>query len=314
MNKLLCLLICCYFIAPCPSLANVGPTAPALAFQQLAKASYQSSIHIPLKRVGNLFFIEARIDDRIGNFVLDLGAPYLVLNSTYFRDYKVDERYTSGTLLSEADYVKRIKVKRLELNGLQLDNLSADVTDLGQIENQKDIKILGLLGVALFEDYLFDLDVLNKQLVLHKNWETVDVDAEMVLKAPIVVQNNVISLKAKCQKVTLYLSLDTGSEKNIIDNKLPQKVYNQMKILKTSTIRDGNGKKTEALLTVMDGIFVEEIKLRKMYTIVLNLKTLSRAYGRRIDGMLGYPFFSLGRVFIDFKDKKLSVYQFKPRE
>jgi hypothetical protein len=43
------------------------------------------SVIIPLKRVGRLFMIEARIDNIVGNFLFDTGSAELVLNSTYFR-------------------------------------------------------------------------------------------------------------------------------------------------------------------------------------------------------------------------------------
>ena len=43
------------------------------------------SVIIPLKRVGRLFLMEAKIDDLTGDFLFDTGAAQLVLNSTYFR-------------------------------------------------------------------------------------------------------------------------------------------------------------------------------------------------------------------------------------
>jgi len=42
------------------------------------------TVTIPIKRAGNLIIVEAQIDSIAGNFVLDTGAPYLVLNATYF--------------------------------------------------------------------------------------------------------------------------------------------------------------------------------------------------------------------------------------
>ena len=85
------------------------------------------SVFIPLKRVGNLLLLEAEIDGVVGNFIVDLGAPYLVLNSTYFRDYEIDDDYYAGTLISETDYVRRTKVQKLSIQGLEYSNLSADV-------------------------------------------------------------------------------------------------------------------------------------------------------------------------------------------
>ena len=39
-------------------------------------SSSSDTIYIPLTRVGNLMIIEAEIDNMIGNFILDLGAPF----------------------------------------------------------------------------------------------------------------------------------------------------------------------------------------------------------------------------------------------
>ena len=125
------------------------------------------SLIIPLKREGNLFFIEANINGERGNFILDLGAPYLVLNATYFRDYEVDSSYYSGSLLEESEFVRRTKVESFSIEELEFERLSADITDLSAIENKRGIQILGLIGVSFFKDFLFDLNLLSQQLSLY---------------------------------------------------------------------------------------------------------------------------------------------------
>src|SRR5438270_12969719 len=46
-----------------------------------------TSCIIPFSRAGNLILVQAKADSMEGNFILDTGAPFLVLNLTYFRDY-----------------------------------------------------------------------------------------------------------------------------------------------------------------------------------------------------------------------------------
>ena len=62
----------------------------SVKIEYVKSSNRKDSILIPLKRAGNLFLIEARIDTMVGNFIVYLGAPYLVLNATYFRDYEID--------------------------------------------------------------------------------------------------------------------------------------------------------------------------------------------------------------------------------
>lgn len=267
------------------------------------------SVFIPLKRVGNLLLLEAEIDGMIGNFIVDLGAPYLVLNSTYFRDYEIDDDYSAGTLVSETDYVRRTKVRKLNVQGLEYYNLSADITDLAAIENKRGVKILGLMGLSLFDSYIFDLNVYTQQLILYKGFTSKKIENDLVLDIPIEIRNNVIIVNAKAGDIELRFSLDSGSERNIIDNNLPESIYDGMKIIGVSSVNDGNGGKTEVLRAIINNIYIGDFSMQKMRTLVLNLENMSRAYGSKIDGMFGFPFFTLGRVIIDFKKERLRIYQ-----
>ncbi len=280
-------------------------------FEKSIKSHFakNDSTFIPLKRVGNLLLLEAEIDGVVGNFIVDLGAPYLVLNSTYFRDYEIDNGYYAGTLVSETDYVRRTKVQKLSIQGLEYSNLSADVTDLGAIENKRGVKILGLLGVSLFDEYVFDLNIFTQQLILYKGFSSSNINNELILNTPIRLLNNVITLEVKAGDVALSFSLDSGSERNIIDNTLPDAVYEGMRILGASSVNDGNGGRTEVLMAIINNIQIGNYNLQKMRTLVINLENMSRAYGNKINGMLGFPFLTLGRVIIDFKGKQIRIYQ-----
>lgn len=271
----------------------------------------KDTIRIPLIRAGNLFFIEAKIDTMEGNFLVDLGAPYLVLNATYFREYEKDYSYTANTLATESDFVKRAKIRNLSFYGIEYKNMEADVTDLGAIENRRGLKILGLLGVSIFREFVFDIDVKNQQLLLYKGSTKNKTNMDVLLEAPIKIENNVILIKARSNNVLLDLSIDSGAERNILDNTLNSSVYEGMTIMGSSVITDGNGGRSEALLTKLTQLSISDMPLENMYTLIINLEIISRAYGRPIDGMLGYPFFASGRVVIDFRRKQLVIYNMK---
>lgn len=140
---------------------------------------------LPLRKVGNLLLIEAEIDSMRGNFILDLGAPCLVLNSTYFRDYQVDQDYYASRLNASGVLVRRTAVDRLQVLDLFYQNLSADIVDLGAIENQRGIQILGLMGVNLFRDFTFDLNVQDLQLTLYRNPQDLVIEDTLLFQAPI---------------------------------------------------------------------------------------------------------------------------------
>ncbi|MEM6807518.1 MAG: retropepsin-like aspartic protease, partial [Bacteroidota bacterium] len=139
-------------------------------------------VTIPLKRAGRLLIIEAEVDSIRGNFIFDTGAPYLVLNKTYFRGYKKRKRGTaSGIAGSEA--IRSINVGHLSFRGISYHDLNADLANLGAIENVRGIKILGLLGFSLFKEFEMEIDVRNGVLKLYKT----DSEGETLSPVPSAV-------------------------------------------------------------------------------------------------------------------------------
>lgn len=275
----------------------------------LGKGSLDGAFaRIPLKRAGNLFLVEAVIDSVRGNFILDLGAPYLVLNAIYFRDYKVDFTASSQGMVSGAGPVKWTKVDRLDATGLRWTNLVADITDLGAIENQRNVKVLGLLGISLFDDFILELDIANLQLLVHRTGSTVNTDGTPLIELPFRLRNDVATVKAVINGVELNFSLDTAAEANVLDNDLPAAVYGEMRILSSSLLRDANSGATEVLSVIIPGTVIAGRKVRNMQTLIVNLNTMRTAYERNIQGMFGYPFFSQGRTVIDFETNTLTIY------
>ena len=270
-------------------------------------------INIPLLRKGNLFFIEASVDDQTGKFIFDLGAPGLVLNSTYFRKYDTDDATVSGTMARTEEATRVCNIERFDMHGLKKFHTKAYVTDLGNVENQRNIKILGLAGVSLFRGYVLEVNFRQSQLILHPSLDTSEIGSPLILSSKIETYGDKLTLTSKHGRHKLKLLLDTGAEMNVLDKDLPNDVYEGMKIQNTRRLVDGNGGSAQAVVASVGGFTIGERPFRRMKTLILDLRSMSKAYGLPIDGMLGYPFFSSGRVYLDLRMKELYMYQFEYR-
>ena len=102
MNKLYLLL---FFMACCLhasahkkiTIGNISFKNATVVDPDPAPFADLKTLVVPIKRAGNLIIVEAQVDTLEGNFVLDTGAPYLVLNETYFRDApKIDDQDAGG--------------------------------------------------------------------------------------------------------------------------------------------------------------------------------------------------------------------------
>lgn len=155
MNRIVyivCASIC--LLLNCSAKAGDDPVLTQKASVRIyTTQSDSASCTIPFNRVGNLIVVKAKVDSLEGNFVLDTGAPYLVLNITYFRDYPItvasDAEQTSIT--GQGTMQHKTSVGQLSFGLLNFYRTEADLVNLGSIENAKGIKVLGLLGVELFK-------------------------------------------------------------------------------------------------------------------------------------------------------------------
>ena len=137
---------------------------------QNAFAADSISCTIPFSRAGNLILLRATADTSIGNFILDTGAPGLVLNITYFRDYAstTDANEEQSGITGAASGVQKTLVKELSFGCIKNTAVPADLLSLGHLENLKGIKILGLIGLSLFQQFEMIIDYENNLLHLHR--------------------------------------------------------------------------------------------------------------------------------------------------
>lgn len=281
--------------------------------QASAKKSIKEDRIFALKQAGDLFFLEANVDGQFGNFILDSGSEEVVLNEVYFRADEVDLSRVSGSMNGSGDVARIARIERLEMGDLHFENIRADVTDLSAIENQKGLKVFGLMSLAFFEGYSYELDLPNRLLILRDD-ETFIPTQEAILDVPLRISDGVASFEVMVNDVKLRFSLDTGAELNVLHNKLSDKVYKGMRILRTSDLLSSDGSRNQVLLAQLKEVRIQERPFEEMLTFVLDMVHIRSVQGYSIDGSLGYPFLSRGRFIIDTKSKRLYMFPSVPLE
>jgi predicted aspartyl protease len=270
------------------------------------------SVTIPLKRVGRLFLIEARIGDQTGNFVFDTGASKLVLNRTYFRKdlAPVDER--AGGVTGGIDKVFQTRVDRIDLNGIWYENVQADVVSLGHIENRRGVKILGLFGMSMFRSVEMVINLQRSELQLYRiNRNGIRADSTALLQpdlvAPVRESGGVVFLQAMVGGKGVDFCLDTGAEANVISSSAPKKVLGTVTITRRSGLTGSGTAEAEVLFGTMNDFVLSGLPLHPMQTMITGLESLALAYDYPLGGVLGYDFFEKGVVSVNLVKKELSL-------
>jgi predicted aspartyl protease len=284
--------------------ARIGNTGPMGELE---------SVVIPLKRVGKLFLMEAKIDNITGNFLFDTGAAQLVLNSTYFRKYMTTVSGEGGGITGATGAIQHTQIKRLDVAGLLYSNVPADVSDLGHIENRRGVKVLGLFGVSMLKGLEMVIDINRNELRLYRldksgnrvSSRNNEFRADVTEK--IEFYHNILFVKARIGGKILDFCLDTGAESNVLNSYASKKVLSTVTILRRSDLMGVGSGEAEVLLGKLNDFEMGAHSIPNMQTIIASLDALSAAYGYPVDGMLGYDFFEKGEICINLVKNELKI-------
>jgi hypothetical protein len=271
-----------------------------------------ASLIIPLKRIGKLYLIEAKIDGVEGNLVFDTGASSLVLNETYFRHYVSVGEHNSGGITGGVANNNRITANNMTVGPLKFRRALANMANLGHIENRRGVKVLGLFGFELIRQYEIQIDYAHNQLRLYP------IDKKGNLLNPVngfkadytqkvEEARNIVFIKGRIGEKLLRFCFDTGAETNVLATDLPKSVLQTVSITRTSKLRGAGSSYTEVIYGKMNEFAFGESSITGMETIITYLDHLNESYGTTIDGMVGFDFISKGTFCINFVKKQIGI-------
>lgn len=322
----LCILLCCGIFTS-SSFAGDSLRAekniPSISFPGLQYANGgkdSMSFTIPFSRIGNLILIKAKADSIEGNFVMDTGCQGLVLNKTYFRHYPVMTDHateTQGINGTSSLNTEQTQVKLFGFGRMQTFNIKANLANLGAIENSKGVKVLGLIGVEFFSDCELIIDYEENLLYIHviakkeiKTYGHVMLkDTASYHTIPFDVSDNRIIIKTTMAGKKLRLIIDCAAETNVLDSRLPDKIFANFSITgKVNLVGVGN-KKVEAVKGNIERFTIGNKTIDDMPVIITNLEKTCFSYGGCVDGILGLDNLSVQRVGFNFATNKMYIWK-----
>lgn len=283
--------------------------------------SVQDSIScvIPFSRAGNLILIGAKADTTEGNFILDTGAQGLVLNITYFRDYPAtafsneEQSGITGTMGG----VSKTQIREFSFGCMKYSAITADLADLGHLEDIKGVKILGLVGLSLLRQFEMIIDYEKNLLYLHRiSKKEASIYKSPMLSdpttysvVPIEVWNNYLVTRTTLAGKKLRLMIDSGSESNVLDSRLPGKIFDNVEILRRVQLSGTGTRKVEALYGNLNNLTIGNQPTGSLPVIITNLDKTCLSDNSCIDGILGFDFLSLHKIGFNFVNNKMFIWK-----
>lgn len=271
------------------------------------------SNRIPFKLVDRLIVIEGILNDKKGKFIIDTGSEALILNKVHFKTYGFNYEKTGETsgVLRKINPIEKT-IRKLSFDNLNLKNKNSDVIDLSHIEKSKKIKLLGIIGYAILKDYEVFVDLYLNQITLSKidksgNKLSQEKYLETIVDSiDFTLKKHTIVLKAFVNKEKVTFGLDTGAEFNQINSRINKKVLKYFYAKKRIKLTGASSKQIEVLYGSLHRVKLNnKTYFGPMKTIVTNLNNMNKAFGTKLDGILGHDFFAQKRVIINYKKEKL---------
>jgi len=251
----------------------------------------------------NLIFFDARVNGQEGKFILDTGAPTLLLNS---RGKSVGHAAPTGLAAGGTVSLSNQRIESFEMGGRSLGKRWVLAMDLRSMESRIGHTIDGFVGHDVLRNGEVRINFPDRNFRLLKSSRTPRHEGRTpvkVLKFEYIDHLPVITLRVG--KKRLRFAIDTGAGANLIDE--------QYRSLFTETGAEMNiqgldgGNKNYKLVRI-PALCLEGAKLSKTSFVAMDLSHLQSAGQPPIVGILGSVFLADRVVGIDYLKRKINLW------
>lgn len=298
--------ILCLFITQFAGAQNFVSFLDVAANTNKAKETALSANNtiVPFTMLEGMMVVEATVNQQIGNFIIDTGAPTLVLN-----EQPTNEGQSGGRGISENLAADEVTVAHFSWSGIQKKNIDAFKVDISHLEKVSGKNLAGIIGYDILKEVelLVDYQAQTVQLIPIKN-KNLDI-REPIAIIPFTMQAHLPIIKVKVGKKKLRLALDTASETNILDQKIFKKLDSQLiSNQRVGEIQGVDQQIKQVKVATIQQTAIKGLPFKAMPYLFTDLTHLKSESGLYIDGLLGYPFFRQGKMSINYQEQKIYVW------
>jgi len=270
---------------------------------------------VPFYLVGHTIIVEAVVNGQPGNFIFDTGAPKVFLNSAYYNGVKIP--WKNEAVLDVNGHTCEVlhhMVKDLALQGRQLFNGYALVADLKGLEQSKGISIAGILGYPVFRDFEVLLDFDKNQMLLlpldRKGRRLCNPLGYVPMDSlEVKMSGHFPCVMAQSGGRKLRLGIDSGAEVNVFDQGVFAKEQVPLEAGEDIILVGMKSKSKMCRRGKIPDLQVGHWTLENTEVVVTDFDPLNKELDTHLEGMLGVPFLMQGKMAINYKQRKLFLWE-----
>ena len=276
----------------------------ATSYEAADESPYLNSTIVPFRMIEGMMLVEASINNQLGNYIIDTGAPTLVINEQPIQSTIRGRGISQGLLTAE------VEVDAFDWSGIHKEKLSAFKVDISHLEEVSGETIAGIIGYDILKEVELLMDYSNKAVQLSAVKTKELYQRKPIAVIPFTMQGHLPVIKVKIGKKKLRLALDTASESNILDDSIYKKISSAgLKNTMEGELQGVDQEIKKVLISTISETTVKGLPFTDMKYLFTDLSHLKKESGIYIDGLLGYPFFKQEKMSINYKERKIYVWE-----
>lgn len=273
-------------------------------------------LSIPFELDWNLIWLEGIVDSKQGFFILDTGAPTLILNNRGDKLGRSRSATAGGRGVGGEVEMRPHRVKSFQLGGVEQGAQPAYQIDLREVESHAGREIHGLIGYEQFNDYELLIDYPARLMELYPNGKNELHTSQRPLQSFKFSRYTHLPLLSLRQgKKRLLFVLDTGAGASLLHQEAAESLDIAPESLSEATYLVGvDGNRQSAPIVSVPYLQLGTEDLADFPLVLTDLSRLSQVEGLAIDGVLGTDFLKTHRISIDYKRQRLHFWPLSKAE
>ncbi len=286
------------FLNTLPSSVKVSSSRPS--------ANRGSEELIPFEICRGMIVVQAELNGEKGDFIVDTGAPLMVINKTPAAEARKEARSIANAIVYAAEVIDHFQWSKMSYQ-----NLDALALDISHLESSTQRPLSGMVGYNALQLYevLFDYRQ-NRMALYDARKNALHRAASPIMEIPFELQDHLPVVIIQAGKQKLAFGIDTGAGVNLVDRRwLDDLPANKLKVLQQEEVRGVDQQMQVVPAARISDLSLEAMPLNgEMDFLFTDLQHLNVSTGLKIDGLLGYPFLKNLVFSINFPKRKLYIW------
>ncbi len=261
---------------------------------------------IPFEVNRGMIIVKAQLNGRTGSFIVDTGAPLMVVN----KSPEPTTRQEARSFASAISYTPET-IDRFQWAEMAFQNLDALALDISHLEASTQCALAGMVGYNALYHYEVLFDYRQNRMALYDARRNVlHRTASPLMELSFELQDHLPVVKIQAGAHKLAFGIDTGAGINLIDRQWLEALPAGMLTLQQEEAVRGMDQQMQTVPSgLISGLELDGLPLDdQMGFLFTDLQHLQTNTGLEIDGLLGFPFLKQLVFSINYPKRKLYIW------